>query len=390
MTNDTRTSDDIERDIEQERARMSSTINDLQKKFSVETIVGDVGTMLRNQGGDIGRAVSATVGRNPAAAALIGVGLAWLLIGQTRNGSSDPGDRRDSARSTHDTWDRSGDPTGAAGPGWSDDVTGARDDFWYGNDEMARFRRARGLSLEGAGSDEAQKWAQRNRIGVQDTGSSGETPAGAARGVVGALSGAANSVGAAVSGVAATVGDAVSGAASSVSDAAARMTARLSHGLEGLSDDARDRVMTARRAAHDAREASRQTARKGARVAVNLFEDQPLVVGALAVAVGAAMGGVLPRSKVEDAALGASSDQLFARAQALYRDERDKAMAALRMAASDVTDEIRSAGTDLADMLPDGKTVAEVIVDRAAGVASRVYDRAAGDVQHDGWKQPQG
>ena len=123
--------------------------------------------------------------------------------------------------------------------------------------------------------------------------------------------------------------------------------------------------------------------KKGARVATNFFADQPLVVGALAVAVGAAMGGVLPRSKVEDEAMGASSDQLFAQAQSLYREERDKAMAAVRMAASDVKDEIKSAGNDLADMLSDGKSVGEVIVDRAAGVASRVYDRAAGDMQHD-------
>ena len=41
MTNDTRTADDIERDIEAERTRMSGTINELQRKFSVEGIVSE-------------------------------------------------------------------------------------------------------------------------------------------------------------------------------------------------------------------------------------------------------------------------------------------------------------------------------------------------------------
>lgn len=371
MTHDTRTSEQIERDIEQERARMSDTINDLQKKFSVDTIMSDVGAMFRNQGGEIGRAVSATVGRNPAAVALVGVGLAWLLIGQTRNGSGSPNTqgRTSGNRSTYDTWDRSGDNTDEMAQTWADDVGTERDDFRYGNDEMARFRRARGLSLEGGRPDEAQTWASRNRAGLQDAGSR----TAARSGVMGALSDAAG-----------TVTDAVTGAAASVGNAASDLTARLSHGLDGLSDDARARVLAARRAAHDARVASTETMRKGARVATTFFDDQPLVAGALAMAVGAAMGGVLPRSKIEDEAMGSGSDQLFARAQALFREEKDKAMAAMRMAASDVKDEVTAAGQDLADMLPEGKNVGDVIVDRAADVAARVYDRAAGDVQHDG------
>ena len=81
MTNDTRTADEIERDIEEERARMSGTINELQKKFSVEAIVSDLGAMFRGQG-EVARSISQTIGRNPAAVALVGVGLAWLFLGQ--------------------------------------------------------------------------------------------------------------------------------------------------------------------------------------------------------------------------------------------------------------------------------------------------------------------
>ncbi len=110
--------------------------------------------------------------------------------------------------------------------------------------------------------------------------------------------------------------------------------------------------------------------RRGTQAASNFFEEQPLVVGALAVAVGAAMGGVLPRTRVEDEAMGASSDKLFADAQALYRTERDNAMAAMKAAASDMTDQIREAG---AELMPEDRNVGEAIVDRAADAAARVY-----------------
>jgi hypothetical protein len=89
MTNDTRTSDDIERDIVAERAQLSDTINDLKEKFSVDAIFNDIGDMFRGHGGDLGRSLSNTVGRNPAAVVLVGVGLAWLFIGQGRKHSAD-------------------------------------------------------------------------------------------------------------------------------------------------------------------------------------------------------------------------------------------------------------------------------------------------------------
>lgn len=358
MKNDTRTSDEIERDISQERAQMSDSINNLQKKFSVEAIVGDLGTMFRDQGGDLANAVSKTVGRNPAAVALVGVGLAWLFIGQNRQQSNrtsdDPWADRQRQRGSYDKWDRQG-----ANWGPKDDESD-RGEFWYGNDQGARQRKEQGRSLAGDGQ-------YRNSMGDGSTGMMGK-----------------------VQNAAGAVGDAMSGAASSVGHAAHDLTDRLSHGLEGFSDEARDRVMAARRAAHDARDASAAAMQRGKQAATNLFEDQPLVVGALAVALGAAMGGALPHSKIEDDALGDSSDRLFAEAQALYRAERDKAMAAVRMAASDVKHEIQEAGDDLADLAPEGKSVAGVIVDRAAEAATRVYDHATGDVNHNGSDRSQG
>lgn len=352
MTHDTRTPDEIERDIFEERTRMSDSINSLQKKFSVDAIVDDIGTMFRTQGGELGRTVSQTVGRNPAAVALVGIGLAWLFLGQDRNRTDPASDdpwanptRRDRSRATNDSWDRQGFATRRQNARVSVD----REPEWYGDDQMAQGR------------------TSRERSNANDTETGG----------VGSMKAATQSV-----------RHIVSDAASSVSHAASDLTTRLSHGLKDLSEEARSRVLAARRAAHDAREASAAAMKKSAQVATNFFEDQPLVVGALAVALGAAMGGVLPHTRIEDEALGASSDKLFAEAQAIYREEKDKALAAVRMAAADLNDEVKNVRSDLEDLLPEGKTATDVVVDRAADAASRVYGHALSGVDHAGAEKP--
>lgn len=355
MTNDTRTSDDIERDIVDERAQMSDTIDDLQQKFSVDAIMSDLGSMVRGQGGDLGRAIGDTLGRNPAAVVMVGVGLAWLFLGQDRTVSGttrerhkgQPSGRRGSRAATDQGADvRRGSDRPDDGPFGNDDR------FWYGAGQMSGDHRGQGRGgRNGAGQ--------------------GSDVAGRADGVMGSLRSSAHAV-----------GHAVSDAADSVSHAASDLTERLSHGLDDLSEDAKARIVSARRAAHEARESSEAMLGRGARAASGFFEEQPLVVGALAVALGAAIGGALPHSRLEDDTMGDSSDQLFADAQALYRDERDKAVAALRMAARDAKSEVREMGSDLADLAPEGKSIGEAIVDRTSDAAQRVIGRATGDVEH--------
>ncbi len=289
MSNNTRTADQIERDITNERATLNDTLHDLQDKFSVKTIVNDLGDMFRDQGGDLGRAVSATVSRNPAAVVLTTVGLAWLFLGQ---GNKTERERRSTM-----------------GYDWSD-----------ANHMCGSTRRA------GAETD--------------------------------------------------TMMHKVRDGAAIVGDKASDLTERLSHGLENLSEDAKSRVLAARHAAHDARLSSQAAMKKGSQAASGFFDDQPLVVGAFAVAVGAAIGGLLPHSKIEDDTIGATSDQLYADAQALYRDERDKAIAAAKVATDDVKDELRDIGTDLESLLPEGKNVGEVIADRSADAIKRVIGNA--------------
>jgi hypothetical protein len=232
------------------------------------------------------------------------------------------------------------------------DSTFESDRYWYGDGQMPGDYRQKGRPTNGAAGE------------TRGNADGGGSMTGTIRDAAGA------------------VGQAVSDAADGVGDAASDLMGRLSHGLDDLTEEARSRILSARRAAHDARQSSAAVMARGSRAATGLFEAQPLVLGALAMAVGAAIGGVLPHSKLEDDTMGDSSDRLFADAQALYHAERDKAVATLRMAATDAKGEVREMGADLADLLPDGKSVGEVIVDRVAEASTRVFQRATGDDVH--------
>ena len=338
MKRNTRSFEEIERDIVKERAEMNTTLNNLKDKFSVDAILDDVGHMFRGQGGEIGRAISQTAGRNPAAVAIVGVGLAWLFLGHDRRTAP-----RDHDRQSRQTLSgRRNLPSGwEAESHMSDDMDHPDDWGWYGDDKTMH-----GRSLQGRGNYSGS----RNRSGHGG-------------GMMGAVKSATSAA-----------GDMASDAADSVRDTTSNLTERLSHGLEDFSEDAKARIMTARRAAHDARVASEATLHKGSRAASDFFVEQPLVVGALAVAVGAALGSMLPHSRMEDDTFGESSDQLFANAQAVYREERDKAMAELKSAASDVKSEVREMGSELVDSLPDGKVVGRTVADHASDAAKRVLD----------------
>lgn len=336
MTHDTRTADEIERDIARERSAMSSTIHDLQQKFSVNAIMDDVNHMVRDLRHDFGHSVSRTVSRNPAAVAVVGVGLAWLILGSNRNETQAHTDHRSDhmpGRQGFDEWD---DSTSS----WTDSSLDD-DSAWFGT--------------------------RRGSHGRSDKSS----------GMTGKLKGAAGSV-----------KEAVSGAADNVMHTATDLRERVSHGLEDFSDEARERVLAARLRAVEAREKSGAALSRGSGAANDMFKEQPLIAGAIAVAVGAALGGVLPHSRIEDETMGESSDKLFREAQAVFREEREKAMAAVKGAMSDAKQELKDIGSELrsdaSDLVPEDKTVGEEVSDRTSDAAKRVYESAKGNFEGSG------
>lgn len=71
---------DLERDIEQARARLDVTINRLQDRLSMSGIVDDVlGTMRVNQFGSHFDYALDVIRRNPVPVMLVAAGVGWLL-----------------------------------------------------------------------------------------------------------------------------------------------------------------------------------------------------------------------------------------------------------------------------------------------------------------------
>lgn len=319
MTNDTRSPEQIERDIERDRQALTENLHGIQEKFSFDTIAHQIGDQFREHGGDISRAMATSVKENPMAVALTGVGLAWMIFGSgsSRNGASRHagyGGRDDSDRSKRDRHADSAVGYGAS-QRYSDEPAWARGHAVYGADDDRPL---------------VEVISERSNSSVR-TGSS--TPSDDK-----------------------SVTEAISARASEVRD-------RLAEGTENLSEAARQRIVSARATALDAKRKLARSARRGADKAADLFEQQPLVSGALSFAVGAAIGGALPRTQAEDEAVGEQSDALFAEAERLFNEEQANATRVFSAAAE------------------EAKTIAEEKKENRDSAASGdgTFDRAAGN-----------
>jgi len=261
MTNDTRSPEEIEREIERERAGLTDTLDDLQDRFSVEHVARQITDQFREHGGDIGRSVSDAVKRNPVALALTSVGLAWLMMGD-KSGGRDRHDRdRRVGRSDYD------DPY--------HDNRNDRDHIGR-TDMPSRATSAPQVSTMGPQSGNRSKSYYSGRFGSQNTPSWARTDNGDDGQGVGSkvhnatssagegISGAASSVAETTRNAGSTVADTAKGAANAVADAgksvadstqnlvssasdrAAALRERLAEGTENFTEEARDRVIAAR------------------------------------------------------------------------------------------------------------------------------------------------
>ena len=136
---------------------------------------------------------------------------------------------------------------------------------------------------------------------------------------------------------------------------------RLSEGTENMTAEARERIVMARARAVDAWNAGGRYARQGGERASDMFDEHPMVAGALALAVGAAIGAALPRSRTEDAYLGEHSDALFNEAERIYVEERDK-LSKVAKAATDEAGKVLKETKANADAAADEETAADAAV----------------------------
>ncbi|MDB2407170.1 DUF3618 domain-containing protein [Jannaschia sp.] len=82
MTNDPKTAE-LEAEIAEERNALADSLSQLTSQLSPENLVSSVGETLKSQSDELAHAVVRGAKDNPAALALVGAGLAWLLMSKS-------------------------------------------------------------------------------------------------------------------------------------------------------------------------------------------------------------------------------------------------------------------------------------------------------------------
>jgi len=141
------------------------------------------------------------------------------------------------------------------------------------------------------------------------------------------VSGAAGAVGETVSNAAGAVSDTVSGVAGTVSDAAGKaykQVGNIGSQVKDVAGSAQDQYEY-------------------------YIEENPLAVGAVALALGAAVGMSIPSTRFEGELMGETRDNLVQKAQATARDTIDK----VKSVAGEVTEKVKDVAADVAQTVKD-------------------------------------
>lgn len=262
-TSENSRSAEIEQEIAQDRQRIEERLDAIQQRMSPGQLVDEALAYVKSSGGgEYASNLGAAVKNNPIPLALMGVSLAWLLAGPKTNSApyaASNSDNEHPLATTAGDLRRIGPPEAVGSSRYSHftDATGSR--FKALTDETGR----RAGHFVDAGGKTFRGFADASGQQIHDI-----------RDETGKLfdeaSGWVSNTWQSITASAGKASDSFSKAGSSAAD---------------MSSQLNDAVL-------------------------KHFKDQPLVGGALAFALGAAIGAALPHTRAEDEALGETSDRL--------------------------------------------------------------------------------
>jgi len=337
MAVDTTTRDPevIERDLQQTRSRLDSRLSELGKRLSPGQIVDEGLELLRTREGiDFTRNLGVAVRERPIPVALVGVGLAWLM-----SGARDPVAHREShvhvtrLRSTQDD---------LMTRAWNAGQSVVRQTGESDVDYRSRVTEARGKVLGVARS--AQETVESYADRVQ------EALFAARDRISDAVSGAADRI----SSMGASLGDAMQSASDRVTGTAHDLRDQASS-LGGQIADQGRRLGDA--ASHGMRQAGYAARGSGSGLVATL-SDNPVLLGAVGMAVGAVLGALLPPTEIEREYLGEAA-----------HDARD--------AVQGVVQEVVGRGSEVVQAAMDaGRQTVQEAVQHASEVGGAAKDAA--------------
>lgn len=265
--------DELEREIDDTRSQLDYTLDALRNRLSPGELADQALDYWRHGPkeyvSELGTNLSHSVRDNPLAVGLVGVGLAWLIMGRTR--VADEQEEHDYA-------------------GYGDGMTGAV------RDPVVEHAEREASDSNGGDS----KWrAAKDKLAA----------------------------------AAETVGD----TAANVRDVAQEKLRRAENGISATAKKAGEH-------GRDYRDRTKQQMSRARDRASDLFNDHPLVVGALGIAAGTLLAAAIPSSRQEDELLGEASDRAADAARSQAEEGLDTAKRAVHAAEARARSEAEQQG----------------------------------------------
>lgn len=310
-----KTAAELQREIDMQRSQVESTIDQIQDRLSPGQLVDELMAYTKGGGGEFITSLQRNVTANPLPVALLGVSLAWLMAkpasANTTTGEVSP------THSAH----------------WDDRVNqrrGFADEYDEYEDYPITIIAGDSLQRLGLTTDEQ---GRTHSEFVDDAGKKFKALSDESGKRAGHF---VDEAGSRFKGFTTAAGDQVQHFRDEAGNLMDEATGWASHTWQ----KAREKMHDARDALASGTDAGRgQIGRAGDAVRgqmdslnqtiLHQFRDQPLVGGALAFALGAALGSTLPHTAEEDAVVGEASDALkekvSQKAGDLYEDGKERA-----------------------------------------------------------------
>lgn len=303
------TSAELEREVAAQRLKVESRIDELKDRLSPGQLLDEALNYAKGGGGAFASNLGQTVANNPLPATLLGVSLAWLMLGQNKphepQAASTPHLREPDypyARISSPQVRRVGHSADPQGEWWSEFEAG----------EGQRYR--------------ARSNQKGDRLGhfADDTGK--------------LFSGFIDDAGHRVSRFQDESGNMLHEAAGWASHTWRDIRHGVQDGLSGAADSVAHAADDMAHSARDMGRAMQKSSDQLTRQIGTLFEQQPLVAGALAFAAGAALGAALPHTREEDQLVGKASDELRREAGHMAADAYEQGKTRVGDAYQELTD----------------------------------------------------
>lgn len=342
---------EIEREVRQQRGEVERNLDALQERLSPGELVDQAMNYLRQGGGgEFFRNLGDSVKHNPVPVALIGVGVAWMMASAgRRNGYPERDYWVEDEFEEYDELHELDEYEGGAY---------AATDYPYDAATRATGSYGAATGMASGGLDDATTGARIDpATGETSTSSEGEHGPSMTDRAKATAAGAREKA----DELRRRARDAASGARAGVGEMGARARAGMGRAGRSLSEGA-DRT----------RAYASQYGRRARRGFLHTLNEQPLVLGAIGLAVGAALGSALPSTERENRLMGDTRDRLKRRAVEEGREQMHKAGAAAGAAYEAARDE-----ADRQGLTPeDGRRAVEAGREKVERVAEAAQNAA--------------